>query len=103
MTRLHRFLAGRKDAAAPIEAGISNICEAFGVLPSAALREWRRYPELVQRVLEYRAYKCWFTFLRTNKDENAWPAEGAEPMFDLVCTVEAEQLRAAKARIAAQG
>ncbi len=95
--RFHRFLSGAKRLV-PEEWWVSRICQEFGCTPSAALREWRRNPELVTRVLEYRAYAAAQQQVHDAKNDTDLPAEGLDPMVDLVFEVEAQMLRERSSR-----
>lgn len=79
---------------------MARMTSEFGVLPSAALREWHRAPDLVLRVLELKGYTHWFGVLMHGKDERDFPRAGEEPMFDLVCDNHAAYLSAQRERIA---
>lgn len=95
--RLHRFLSGRKEA--PLEEWwIGRLCDEFKVLPTEAAREWRRAPDLVIAVLKARHYAHWFHRLMSTEDDTDWPAEGKEPMADLVIEMHAAYLQAQKRR-----
>lgn len=92
--RLHRFLAGRKDAEATTGWWVGRICDEFKVPPSVALREWRRDPDLVRQVMQERGYAYWYHRLMDAKDDSDWPAAGKEPMADLVADMHLEFIRA---------
>jgi hypothetical protein len=99
--RLHRFLAGRRNAAPTYAWWVGRICEEFGVDPIRAAVIWRRDPDLVQRVLQERSYASWFQRLQDAKDDTDWPAEGTVPTADRVVAMHAEYLQAQRARRAA--
>jgi hypothetical protein len=52
---------------------ISRICEEFGCGPTAALEEWERNPDLVERVIEVRGYMRVYDAAMHATDEKAMP------------------------------
>jgi len=58
------------------------MCEEFTVPPSVALREWRRHPDLVLRLLDFRGYARAYQRVMDAKDEDALPKD--DPYVDLV-------------------
>lgn len=76
---------------------ISRICDEFSCLPSQAVRELDREPELVSEVLLLRSYA------RTKQqlDDAQTEAEAPKgPMADIVADIEFELYQARKARYA---
>lgn len=92
--RFHRFLDGRKRFM-PAEWPVSCVAEEFKLAPSVALREIRRHADLVNRVMELRAYARAYHEVKNAKDEDSLPPEGADPMVDLFFEL---QLRAMRSR-----
>lgn len=72
---------------------VSRLCEAFGLSPTKALREVRRAPDLVARVLEERDYAFWFARWQAAEDDKDVPRTGENDLFDLVIENETDRLR----------
>ncbi len=74
---------------------MSRVCETFGCVPTVALQELDRNPELVIDIMQMRAYAA---------TRDAWHRATSEadapkgPMADLVTDIEVELLRERQAR-----
>lgn len=63
---------------------MSRICEEFHCTPSVAMREWRRHPELMEHILDARAYAQAYQRFTHATGDDSLPPEGEDPMLDLV-------------------
>jgi hypothetical protein len=76
---------------APLAVWLSRLCQEFGCLPSAALREWRRAPAgLIEEILEARAY------IGTREAYDRAPKKSElppSPMLDLVHEIRGRLVR----------
>lgn len=61
--------------------------------PTAALKELRRAPDLVMRVLEERDYAFWFARWEASDDDKDYPKTGESAIADLVIENETLRLR----------
>lgn len=66
---------------------VSRVCEEFGCLPSQALRELDRDPELVFDVIEMRGYAATRQAVKRATNDKDHPKG---PMADLVLDIECE-------------
>lgn len=72
---------------------MSRLCEAFGMTPTKALKELRRAPDLVARVLEEREYASLLARWESAADDKDVPKDGENELFDLVIANETDRLR----------
>lgn len=75
----------------PPEWVVSRICEEFGLAPSVAMAEWRRHPDMVLRVLDFRAYARAYRLVRDARNEEDLPKD--DPYVDLVFEMTQRQMR----------
>lgn len=93
MTLLHRFLDGDEDAPMPETLWVDAMCQAFGCLPSAAIREAMAHPPgWLEDVLETRRYVEAYHLVKSAKHQADLPSSST---IDLVREIEMAIARAA--------
>lgn len=72
---------------------VGRLCEAFGMRPTVAVKELRKAPDLIARVLEERDYAFWFAKWKAAETDKDLPRTGEHALFDLVIDNETARLR----------